>query len=171
MHGNKTRCADAYCADLARRGALFDDPDARSACDAGAPDAVAAHDLDDALFQSEDVLPQADSQSGEVENRVADRLSGAVEGDVAPAVDVVVLGSFGPQELLSHEQVLRLAALAERVDRRMFDRQEPARIVRGIAPTRREDVEQPLLVLPAVAVGHTPQVDRPNSQHTSQVKN
>ena len=84
---------------------------------------------------------------------------------------MVVLGSFGPQELLSHEQVLRLAALAERVDRRMFDRQEPARIVRGIAPARREDVEQPLLVLPAVAVGHTPQVDRPNSQHTSQVKN
>ena len=79
-------------------------------------------------------FPQADSQSGEVENRVADRLSGAVEGDVAPAVDVVVLGSFGPQELLSHEQVLRLAALAERVDRRMFDRQEPARLGRGIAP-------------------------------------
>ena len=190
VHGDITRRTHSYCAYLARaslsvrRGPLAD-PDARSACDAARGDAVAGRRADHGLLQRGDVFPQADPEPFEVENRVADQLPRAVEGDVAAAVDVKELRAHRFERRLRDEQVLRTAALAERIDRRMLHQKDRAGILRrdrrsvrfpggigrrslcsgrvpdgiGRGPLAgREAVEQGLLQIPAGFVIHLSEV-------------
>ena len=84
---------------------------------------------DDALLERLDVGAQPDAQPLEVENRIDDQLSRTVEGDVASAVDVVELRPEPLEHFAPDEQVLGMAALAQRIDRRMLDQQQRADIL------------------------------------------
>ena len=66
--------------------------------------------------------------AADVDDRVADELAGAVERHVAAAVGAVDFSAARQERLLAEQQVLRLAAHAERVRRRVFEEDE-----RGIA--------------------------------------
>ena len=109
-----------------RVGPSAAEPYARGSGDAPRAESVVRRTADDALLERRDVLAQADAQPLEVENRIDDQLPGAVEGDVASAVDVVEPGAEPFERFAPDEQVLGMAAFAQRIDGRMFDHQQRA---------------------------------------------
>ena len=95
-----------------------------------------------------------------------------MEGDVAPSVYVKELRAHRFERFAAHEQVLGVAAFAERVHRRMLHQQDRARLFRGrrcalrrCRPVRFsgcQGVEQGLLQIPAGFVVHLSEVPAVN---------
>ena len=126
VHGDITRRTDSYCADLARPRLSGVDPDPRGSGDASRCDAVFRDRADHGLLQRFDILPQADADTLQVEDRIAYQLPGAVEGDVAAAVDVKELCAHRFERFAAYQQVFGMAAFAECVYRRVFHQKDRA---------------------------------------------
>lgn len=135
------------------------DPNTRSTSDAARANSVVGDRADHALFQCVNVIAQADTHSLQVENRIANQLSGAVECDVASAINVKERCALFGKPGRIDQQILRMAAFAQRVDRRMLDQQHGSAICGGAGPLARQQVvEQLLLQLPAFGILHAAEV-------------
>ena len=153
VHGDVARGAYAERTDLAGRTGPFD-PDPGGAFDASAADAVVGYRVDDHPFDRVDIVAQGESDAFQIKNRIADDLAGSVESDVAATVDVVEIGTDLTQVLFADQQVLRVAAFAQRIDGRMLDQKQISRLVRRLALVLQKGVKKRSLVVPASLVVH-----------------
>ena len=124
VHRHKARRANTDGANLAHTCCSRVEPHSRSPLRAMRLDAVVADGADGRLLQRVDIVAQADADNLQIEYRVTDQLPRAVEGDIASAVDVKERGTERGEVLLRDEQVFALAALAQRIDRRMLHKEQ-----------------------------------------------
>ncbi len=106
-------------------------PDAGEGGDAFTGDAEVAAGTDEHFFETADVCDGADARRGgaEVEDGIADELSGAVEGDIAAAVGFEQFDAAGGEGFAGEEDVAAVGVAAEGDDGRMFEEKE------GVADT------------------------------------
>nr|DAO23852.1 MAG TPA: hypothetical protein [Caudoviricetes sp.] len=154
VHGHIARRAHPHGADFPGPRTRRVDPDPRGAGDPASGDAVMRHRVDDGLFERRDIIPQPDPDPLEVEDRVPHDLPRPVERDVPAPVDPVAAGTQPGQPLFAHQQVFRMAALAQRINGRMLDQQQMTRPVARSALVAQQRVEERLLQLPARLIVH-----------------
>ena len=100
------------------------EPHAGKAGNATGVQAVFGEGADNGFLQRAEVPMNVGPEIVEVENGVAHQLAGAVVGDVAAPVDAVEAGVVRGQAGVIEQQVLRLAALAQRVGVRVLTKQQ-----------------------------------------------
>ena len=94
-------------------------PALRSACD---PER--AERVDERLLDLSQIPVQVALVALEIDDRIADELSGAVERHVAAALDLEQLDAARREQLWRREKILLLRRAAERDDRRMLDEEQ-----------------------------------------------
>src|SRR5581483_2758577 len=101
-------------------------PDAGESGDAGAGDAEVSAGADEHFFEAADVFDDADfgSEGAEIEDGVADELSGAVEGDVAAAITFDQLDALLREEVGRGDDVFLFRIAAEGDDGGVFEKEE-----------------------------------------------
>lgn len=109
-----------------RNGAARDGPDAGSSGDPLGGNAEAAAGADEGFFKVTDVIDGAESrgEAMEIDDGVADELTGAVISNVASAVDFVDLDATVGEKIIRRQDVVATRVTAEGKDRRMLEEQE-----------------------------------------------
>ena len=105
-------------------------PDAGESGDATGADAVDSAEADEGLFHHSDEVDWTEAaaagvlKAAEIEDRVADQLSGAVVGDVAPAIDFVQGDPAAGQQFIRGKDVGSAGVAAEGEDRGMLEQED-----------------------------------------------
>ncbi len=99
----------------------------------------------------------------EVDDRIADELTGTVERDVAPAIDVVQLGAARRDHLLRDDEVRAVAEPADGEHRRVLEEQEVVVVV----TTRHAALVDGALEIPGLLVREAAEPAGPHPGHDS----
>lgn len=99
-----------------------------------------------------DILLQSQTKLFEIENRVADQLTGAMIGNVPAAIYVEEGGADALQLLVGEQHVLNLAAPSQGIDMGMFAQQDAVLIHLAGLFGGYQRVEQLLLLFPSFSV-------------------
>lgn len=105
-------------------------PDAGESGDATGADAVDSAEADEGFFHHSDEVDWTEAAAAgvlkapEIEDRVADQLSGAVVGDVAPAIDFVQGDPAAGQQFIRGKDVGSAGVAAEGEDRGMLEQED-----------------------------------------------
>ena len=165
VHRHIARSLDPDSADLARARRVALDPDAGRPVEPPGLDTVLGHGPYHALLDSPDILLEAQSETLEVQNRIADQLTVSVIGDVPAPVGMEVARPDRTQEFVAYEHIGLVTALAERVDMRMFHHQQRLPGPDTCLFRLEQLVEQALLHLPHGSVLRSPDIPVSNAFH------
>jgi hypothetical protein len=89
-------------------------------------DAILGSEVDNTLLECFNITTNTQAYCVKVKNWIADKLSRAVEGDIATTVYMIKLRSKAAKILFGAEHIVLIAALTQRVDRRVLDDKDRA---------------------------------------------